>query len=74
MMHIKIGDLVKCRDINQQIGIVIDKRISNEGLVSSMHVRHMINNCYPQVYYVYFSDGEKAGPFHEADLFLQQSL
>lgn len=73
-MHIKIGDLVKRRDANQQIGIVINKRISNEGLVSSLHVRHMIKSCYPQVYYVYFSDGESSGPFHEADLFLQQSL
>jgi hypothetical protein len=71
-MHISIGDLVLSRNHGKKIGIVVDKRISNEGLTSSMHVRHMINS-YPQVFYVYFSEEGRVGPLHETDLFLQQS-
>jgi hypothetical protein len=70
-MHIDIGDLVKCRG-GTKVGLVVDKKPSNEGLDLSMHVRHLIDR-YPNVYYVYFSEEGKTGPFHKADLTLQQS-
>ena len=72
MKHIEVGDLVRRRGFDPKVGIVVDKRISNEGLTSSMHVRHMINS-YPRVFYVYFSGEGKVGPYHETDLYLQQS-
>lgn len=72
-MHIRIGDLVKCRGHGQKIGIVVDRKHSNSGLANSMHVRHMIN-VLPQVYYVFFSEEGKVGPIYETDLTLQQSI
>ena len=64
---------MRCRNHGQKLGVVIDKKISNEGLINSMHVRHMLNS-YPQVYYVFFSEEGKTGPYHETDLTLQQSV
>jgi hypothetical protein len=71
-MHIGIGDLVISRIHRKKIGIVVDKKDSNAGLSSSMHVRHMIN-IYPQVFYVYFSDEGRVGPIYQTDLSLQQT-
>jgi hypothetical protein len=71
-MLIGVGDLVQCRTHGQKVGLVIDKRLCNEGLEKSMHVRHMIG-IYPQVYYVFFSEEGKTGPYHVGDLTLQQS-
>jgi hypothetical protein len=71
-MHISIGDLVISKIHRKKLGIVVDKKVSNEGLISSMHVRHMIN-IYPQVFYVYFSDEGRVGPIHQTDLTLQQT-
>ena len=71
-MHINVGDLVQCRKKGYKVGLVIDKRMPNDGLSSSRHVRHMLNS-YSSVYYVYFSGEGKLGPFYEADLKLQQS-
>lgn len=68
-----IGDLVKSRLNNDKVGIVVDKRIANDGLTSSFHARHIINN-YPLVYYVYFSGEGKTGPHMESDLVLQQDF
>ena len=70
-MHIDIGDLVRWKD-GTKVGIVIEKKMPNEGLVTSMHVRHLIDT-YPKVYYVYFSEEGRVGPIHETDLRLQQS-
>jgi len=69
---INLGDLVKCRDLGQKVGLVVDKKISNEGLANSYHTRHVLST-YPYVYYVYFSGIGKSGPYHESDLSLQQS-
>ena len=69
---IDVGDLVNCRDYGQRIGLVVDKRMSNEGLECSMHTRHLLN-IYSKVYYVFFSGLGRTGPHHEADLVLQQS-
>lgn len=71
-MHIRIGDLVVSKIHRKKMGIVVDKRIANEGLTSSRHVSHMIN-IYPQVFYVYFSDEGRVGPIHQTDLSLQQT-
>ena len=69
-MHINVGDLVKC---GREIGIVVEKKISNEGLVNSKHVQHMLHT-YPSVFYVYFSEAEsRMGPYFERDLTLQQT-
>lgn len=68
-----IGDLVKRRFNNDKVGIIVDKRISNDGLTTSFHARHIINN-YPPVYYVYFSGEGKTGPHMESDLVLQQDF
>jgi hypothetical protein len=70
-MHINVGDLVQSRN-DKKIGLVVEKKLPNEGLNCSMHVRHMIDN-YPRVYYVLFSDEGRSGPFHETDLMLRQS-
>ena len=72
-MHIRIGDLVRCRGKEKRVGIVVDKKPPNEALFKSMHVRHMLDS-YSQVYYVYFSEEGRTGPYHESDLTLQQSL
>lgn len=73
-MHINVGDLVQCNRLKgQKVGLVVDKRLSNSGLANSMHVRHMLNS-YGNIYYVYFSDEGKQGPFYETDLNLQQSF
>ena len=72
-MQLSIGDLVVCREKGPKIGLVVDKRISTEGLTNSMHVRHMLNS-YSQVYYVYFSGEGKLGPYHETELKIQQSV
>lgn len=70
-MNLNIGDLVKCRTHGQKIGIVVDKRLSNEGLTNSMHTRHLIKT-YPLVYYIYFSGEGKLGPYHETEVSIQQ--
>jgi hypothetical protein len=72
-MLINVGDLVQCRPRGPQIGLVVDKKLPNDGLIDSMHVRHMLNS-YASVYYVYFSGEGKLGPFYEAELKLQQSF
>lgn len=71
-MSIDIGDLVVCRAKSLKVGVVIDKRLSNDGLSRSMHAQHLLQN-YPKVYYVYFPDEGRIGPIHESDLSLQQS-
>lgn len=68
-----VGDLVKCRDQGQKIGLVVDRKISNEGLTISMHTSHLLSS-YSRVYYVYFSGCGRSGPYHETDLFLQQGI
>jgi hypothetical protein len=72
-MNIKIGDLVNCRNHDKKLGLVVEKKPSNEGLTHSKHVQHLIN-VYQNVYYVYFCDEGKTGPHHESDLSLQQSF
>lgn len=71
-MHIEVGDLVRCRSRGQKVGLVVDRKISNDGLSKSMHVRHLLSS-YPLLYYVFFSDEGKAGPFYATDLTLQRS-
>lgn len=66
-MNISIGDLVKYKKSEKGIGIVVDKRLSNQGLLTSEHVRHILD-VYPHVYYVYFSDVGRLGPFNEVEL------
>ena len=70
---ISIGDLVKCRGQGQKIGLVLDKKISNEGLTTSMHTKHLLSS-YSKVYYIYFSGLGKVGPYYETDLMLQQKI
>ena len=71
-MHIGIGDLVKCRGRDHKVGIVVEKKMSNEGLNGSMHVRHMLN-VYPKVFYVFYDDEGRVGPIHESEVRLQQT-
>jgi hypothetical protein len=74
MMHINVGDLVQCNRLKVlKLGLVVDKKPPNDGLISSMHVRHMLNS-YRNIYYVYFSGEGKQGPFYENELKLQQSF
>lgn len=68
-----VGDLVRSRINNDKVGIVVDKRLANEGLTTSVHTQHIIKN-YPLVYYVYFSGEGKTGPHMESDLVLQQNF
>lgn len=68
-----IGDLVHSRLNYNKVGIVVDKKIANEGLTKSIHARHIINSL-PLVYYVYFSGEGKSGPYMESDLILQQDF
>lgn len=68
-----VGDLVRSRINNNKVGIVVDKRLANEGLTTSVHAQHIIKN-YPLVYYVYFSGEGKTGPHMESDLVLQQNF
>ena len=73
-MHIRLGDLVKCRTIrDSSVGIVVKEHMPNQGL-DSAHVRH-IQSSYPHVYYVYFSDvGRVDGPYQASDITVQQSV
>jgi len=71
-MGFKIGDLVKCKLKDHKLGLVVDKKMPNEGLSISMHARHLLE-VYQRVYYVYFSGEGKKGPYHETDLILAQS-
>ena len=71
-MHIEIGDLVNRKNPDKKLGVVVDRKLSNQGLDSSKHVQHLLT-CYQNVYYVYFSGEGKSGPYHECDLSLQQS-
>lgn len=64
---ISIGDLVQCRNRGSQLGVVVDKKLPNENLAGSMHVRHLLN-VYDYVYYVYFSEAGKTGPYHIEDI------
>ena len=72
-MQINIGDLVRCRSHGKKIGIIVDKRLSNQGLDTSMHVRHIVK-MYPSVYYIYFSGEGKVGPYYAGDIILQQNF
>jgi hypothetical protein len=70
---INIGDLVTCRARGEKIGIIVDKRAPNEGLCISTHTKHLVN-VYPSVYYVYFYDEGKVGPFYETEVKLKQAI
>jgi hypothetical protein len=72
-MQVNVGDLVTCRTKGTKIGIVVDRKLSCSGLMTSEHVKHMLN-IYPHVYYVYFAEEGKTGPHHETEVLLQQSL
>lgn len=72
-MSLNVGDLVVHRLMNLNIGVVVDKRLPNEGLNHSAHVRHLLQT-YPRVYYVYFAKVGRFGPVHESELVLQQSI
>jgi len=71
-MSIDVGDLVQCRDHGTKVGLVVDKRMPNDGLSTSLHVRHMLET-YQRVYYVYFSGEGRLGPYYSADLKLHQT-
>lgn len=73
-MHIKLGDLVQRRNPTEanSLGIVIDKRIANEGANKSEHMKHIVETCM-RVCYVFFIDEGVSGPFHESDLVVKQS-
>jgi hypothetical protein len=68
-----VGDLVRSRFDRGKVGIVVEKKMSNEGLTKSMHTQHIIS-VYPLVYYVCFSGEGKSGPYMESDLVLQQGF
>lgn len=70
-MRIDVGDLVKCASRQDKLGVVIDRKIANEGLQSSMHTRHIVD-VYPQVYYVYICGEGRVGPLHATEVSLQQ--
>lgn len=72
-MKFEIGDLVCCRTLDHKVGLVVAKKMSNEGLNISMHAQHILNS-YKQVYYVFFSELGKTGPHLEDDLFLQSPI
>lgn len=72
-MNYNIGDLVTCRSHGEKIGLIVDKRISNEGVSFSMHTRHVLN-LYPSVYYIFFSGEGKTGPYLESELKLYHSI
>lgn len=69
-MNIDVGDLVGGKT-NGELGLVVDKKMPNEGLSTSMHVKHMLDS-YQKVYYVFFSSSGKDGPYHADDLLLHQ--
>lgn len=70
MTNINVGDLVERRQ-DGRVGVVVSAVPPNQGM-TSMHVRHMLAS-YHDVYYVYFSDEGKTGPFHVTELNLKQS-
>ena len=70
-MTLNIGDLVQDRS-TQGVGVVVESVISNQGLVESKHVSHMIQ-VYPSVYYVLFPDTGRTGPYYADELVLQQA-
>lgn len=72
-MNINVGDLVICKNLGLKLGVIVDKKNSNDGLNKSMHTKHLLSN-YPKVYYVYLSGEGKIGPIYENDLSLQQSI
>lgn len=53
------------------MGVVVESRPPVQGL-ASVHMRHVLSS-YPQVYYVYFSGGERSGPYHVTELRLKQA-
>jgi hypothetical protein len=69
----QVGDLVTCRGRGKKIGIVVEKKSSVGGLERSVHTRH-IANILPQVYYVFFCDEGRTGPYHGAEVQLAQSF
>lgn len=68
-----IGDLVRSRFNRGKVGIVVEKKMPNEGLTTSLHTQHIIS-VYPLVYYVCFTGEGKTGPYMESDLVLQQDF
>ena len=70
---ISIGDLVHCRNRGPKVGVVVDKKVPNEGLVASMHAKHLMN-VYDCLYYVYFSEEGRTGPYYTGEITLAQSL
>jgi hypothetical protein len=59
--------------MDHKIGLIVAKKMSNEGLTISKHAQHILNS-YKQVYYVFFSGLGKTGPHLEDDLFLQSPI
>lgn len=66
-MAIYVGDLVLCRDHGPKVGLVVDKKFANEGMNCSMHTRHLLDHA-PSVYYVFFSDEGKTGPYYDSEV------
>jgi len=70
-MQIRVGDLVTCRPLGDRLGLVVAKKMSNEGLGFSAHTRHLLGS-YANVYYVFFSDMGTTGPYLADEVNLQQ--
>ena len=71
MINICVGDLVESRR-DGKVGVVVDAVPPNQGM-TSMHMRHVLTS-YHDVYYVFFSDEGKVGPFHVTELALKQAV
>lgn len=70
---ISVGDLVQCRNMGEKVGVVVDKKLPNENLTMSVHTKHLLN-VYDYLYYVYFSELGKLGPYHVGEITLKQTL
>lgn len=54
------------------VGVVIEKNCSNQGLATSAHTRHLLK-LYHDVYYVLFPNEGRLGPYNASELSLVQS-
>lgn len=70
-MQIRVGDLVTCRQLGDKLGLVVAKKMANEGLDFSAHTRHLIGS-YANVYYVFLSGVGTVGPYRADEVNLQQ--
>ena len=71
-MRYQVGDLVVKRT-GEDFGVVVSvDKANSSSLATSQHSKNLLKNA-PDIYYVFFPDIGRGGPYYTSELRLKQS-